>query len=359
MKAHARPWMNGLLVLALTGIPALASASALRGDGAELIYPTSGSCSAQSPAFSPDGATLLFTLYSKGYDGSGGAGGLWRIAAAGGTPAAIFTGSGAVAANGRASWSKAADRVAFAAVQSSAKFGGDIWTTKPDGSALRRVTDAAATPGHAYRRPTFAADGAAIAFEDDLDVDAARSADGVLGAIAVVSLRNGAVRRIVSDGDNRFPVWSPDGTRILFQRRTDPGREGGYRLFTVHPDGSGLAQVTGIGATVEHGESDASWSVDGRWIVESARYGSAMPCPADPGDTESKIYLVSADGGRVVQVTFDPTEKDGAPAMSPDGRWIYFESHRTSHDGESPTQIWRIANPVWQGDYSEPPCLIP
>jgi TolB protein len=31
--------------------------------------------------------------------------------------------------------------------------------------------------------------------------------------------------------------------------------------------------------------------------------------------------------------------------MSPDGAWIYFESHRTSDDG-SPSQIWRIASPV-------------
>jgi Tol biopolymer transport system component len=31
--------------------------------------------------------------------------------------------------------------------------------------------------------------------------------------------------------------------------------------------------------------------------------------------------------------------------MSPDGRWIYFESRRTDHDDDSPAQLWRIRTP--------------
>jgi dipeptidyl aminopeptidase/acylaminoacyl peptidase len=39
------------------------------------------------------------------------------------------------------------------------------------------------------------------------------------------------------------PVWSPDGTKIVF-RRTTPGRGEGGDLYTINADGSGLTQVT-------------------------------------------------------------------------------------------------------------------
>jgi TolB protein len=359
MKAYRGHGAKGLALM-LVCMPALtAAASTPRGDGAELVYATTASNSAQNPAFSPDGTMLMFTLYSRGYDGNGGPGGVWKMPAQGGTASPIYQGYGATNVNGLASWNSIADRVAFADTQDAAKLNGDIWIVRPDGTALQRVTDAAAAPGHAYQEPTFSPDGSAIAFEDDLDVGATQSSDGTLGAIAILSLRDGSARRVVSDGDNRLPVWSPDGSRILFQRRTNAVEDGGYHLFTVHPDGSGLTQITGNDSSVDHCDSDASWSADGQWIVESARYGASLPCPDGSGDTESKIYLISADGSHVVQVTSDPAEEDGAPVMSPDGRWIYFESHRAVHDDDSPTQIWRIANPLWQQNDFEPFCLVP
>jgi TolB protein len=81
-------------------MPALAMASMPRSDGAELVYATAGSMSAQNPAFSPDGSTLMFTLYSRGYDGKGGPGGVWKMPAAGGTASAIYNGYGATNVNG-------------------------------------------------------------------------------------------------------------------------------------------------------------------------------------------------------------------------------------------------------------------
>ncbi|MBN8888135.1 MAG: PD40 domain-containing protein [Rudaea sp.] len=358
MKAYTGVCLNGL-ALALICASAFAATPNSRSDGAELIYATSGSNSAQNPAFSPDGTTLMFTLYSRGYDGNGGPGGVWKMPAEGGTASAIYDGYGATNVNGLASWNGAVDRVTFADTQNAAKLNGDIWIVKPDGSALQRVTNAAAMPGHTYQEPTFAPDGSAVAFEDDLDVPKTQSSDRTLGAIAILSLQTGAVQRIVSDGDNRLPVWSPDGSRILFQRRTNPLKDGGYHLFTVHPDGSGLAQITGLDSSIDHCDSDASWAADGQWIVESALYRGSASCEDDSGDTEPKIYLIAADGSQVVPVTSDPKEEDGAPAMSPDGRWIYFESHRSAYDDESPAQIWRIANPLLKASDTETLCLTP
>lgn len=175
------------------------------------------------------------------------------------------------------------------------------------------------------------------------------SLDEYVGSIAIVSASGGAVQQLLIDGDNRLPVWSPDGTRILFQRRTVTNNEGGYHLFTIKPDGSELNQITGNEPKpVDNLDSDASWSPDGKWVLDSACYNAnpATPC-AD--DAKANIFLVSADKTStgqptIIRVTNNPTAEDGAPAMSPDGRWIYFESHKTDDDG-SPSQIWRIATP--------------
>lgn len=310
-------------------------ARSVRSDGAQLVYRTTGSVSAQNPAPSPDGRWILFTRYVDGYDGHSG--GLWKVPSGGGPARPVLDRYGATNVNASSSWARG--EVAFA--DTAASLDGDIWTVAADGSGPRRLTNAGATAGHAYQEPTFASDGATIAFEDD--VDDSRSSDGYVGALAVVARSGGPSRRILTSGDNRLPVWSPDGTRILFQRRTTLTGDGGYHLYTIHPDGTQLRQVTGQTSSGDHCDSDASWSPDGRWILDSAWYGSAGGCP--DGDAEPKIYLVSVEGARTVQVTTNPDEEDGAPAMSPDGRWIYFESHRADRDDDSPAQLWRIRAP--------------
>jgi len=350
------PSVRPLIAMTLVGISwfavarLAAAAAPARSDGAELIYATSGTISAQNPALSPDGTTLIFTRYTNGYDGGAGTpkGGLYSMPSAGGTATQITNlstdkGLGATNVNGLATWNVFANLVTFADTAADA----DIWTIAPDGSALRRVTDAANGPGApdnppAYQEPTFSPDGKTIVFEED--VNNGTSSDGYVGSIDIVPAGGGAVRRLLAGSDtsdNRLPVWSPDGTRILFQRRTTPSVDGGYRLFTIKPDGTGLTQITGVGSKYDNLDSDASWSPDGKWILDSACYGNGPQTPC-PDDAEPNIFLVSADGTKVVRVTTSNTE-DGAPAMSPDGRWIYFESHKKGDN--SPTQIWRIATP--------------
>ncbi len=353
-----------LLATTLIGLSGLAAgglakaATVTRGDGAELIYATPANSdgkvySAQNPALSPDGTTLIFTLYTNGYDGGPNTpkGGVYKMPSAGGTATQITSskaasGLGATNVNGLATWNVFVNLVTFADTAADA----DIWTIAPDGSALHRITDAANGPGApdnppAYQEPTFSPDGKTIVFEED--VSNGSSSDGYVGGIDIVPTGGGAVRQLLVGGDasdNRLPVWSPDGTKILFQRRTNLTEKAGiYRLFTINPDGTGLTQVTGVGSKYDNLDSDASWSPDGKWILDSACYGNGPLTPC-PDGAESNIFLVSADGTKVVRVTTS-TSEDGAPAMSPDGRWIYFESHTQAGNDSSPTQIWRIATP--------------
>jgi TolB protein len=97
------------------------------------------------------------------------------------------------------------------------------------------------------------------------------------------------------------------------------------------PDGGDVQQVT----TASSGDTDASWSPDGRWIVYSSDY-DGLPV--------SKIFVISANGGQPIRATRDKTCYDGAPSWSPDGEWIAFESHPGGED--IPTALWLIAAPT-------------
>jgi TolB protein len=75
------------------------------------------------------------------------------------------------------------------------------------------------------------------------------------------------LRQLTNDAaKDRLPQWSPDGRRIAFQSN----RSGQWEIWTIHPDGSGLMQLTDAGFALA-----ASWSPDGRWLA----YVSQPPGP--------------------------------------------------------------------------------
>ena len=96
-------------------------------------------------------------------------------------------------------------------------------------------------------------------------------------------------------------------------------------------DGNDIRRVTGVRA----GNTDASWSPDGRCIVYSSDNGSL---------SHPNIFIIPADGGTPIRLTRSKEREDGAPSWSPDGKWIAFESHENA-DEDSPTSLWLIKVP--------------
>src|SRR5262245_8881527 len=121
-----------------------------------------------------------------------------------------------------------------------------------------------------------------------------------------------------NEGSARF---SPDGHRIAFMSY----RSGGPEVWVAGRDGSGLRQITALGAA---GMFISDWSPDGTRIAFEA---------AIDGNTD--VYLVGADGGHLRRLTSEPSI-DGVPAWSHDGQWIYFASTRA---GTVP-DVWRISS---------------
>ena len=128
--------------------------------------------------------------------------------------------------------------------------------------------------------------------------------------------------------------WSPDGTKILFGR--DSSQVGGpsSTIWVMSADGSNKVDVSDA-TTLGAGDFDgaATWSPDGTRIVfVRSNYAGATPL--------ADIWAVDPDGSKLTQLT-SVTEQDGNPLWSPDGTKIYFT--RCNSDC-SATDVW-VMNP--------------
>jgi Tol biopolymer transport system component len=137
--------------------------------------------------------------------------------------------------------------------------------------------------------------------------------------------------RLVNDTIEAQPFWnstriegsarfSPDGSRIAVASF----RSGAQEIWVAGRDGSGLQQVTTLGAA---GVLVGGWSPDGSQIAFEA---------AISGNTD--VYVVGRDGGALRRLTAEPSI-DGVPTWSGDGRWIYFASTRAGVIAD----IWRVS----------------
>jgi Tol biopolymer transport system component len=138
---------------------------------------------------------------------------------------------------------------------------------------------------------------------------------------------SGAERQITHVSGGAFdPAWSPDGSRVVFERWASRQRLPD-QLYTLNADGSGLHPLaSGCSRTTNCLSDDApAWSPDGSQIA-FVRYalpfvkvhGEDLPSAAD-------LMLVPAGGGAPRSLRhFAGDPLPGHPAWSPDGSKLVF-----------------------------------
>ena len=199
----------------------------------------------------------------------------------------------------------------------------DIYTARPDGGDLQRLTSYGVYTAEAVVSP----DGKKIVFTSLKDGDL---------EIYTMNVDGSDVRRLTNvPGYDGGPWWSPDGTKIVYrawhpvdsaltsyrdllaQRLVRPNR---MELWVMNADGSGQRQITQLGGA----NFGPSWTPDGKRIIFSSNY-------RQPRSGNFDLFLIGLDGTGLEQVTTHDTF-DGFPMFSPDGKRIIWASNR--HDAK-------------------------
>lgn len=166
--------------------------------------------------------------------------------------------------------------------------------------------------------------------------------------------RETTTRFTLESGLNRDPVWSRDGSHIIYRSQRQSNG-----LLVERPE-NGIGPETTLKKLPGHRLIPGAVSPDGHWLVVSEWSGGA---------SSARIVLLSLVEG--ASVPFLGPGQIGNPSFSPDGRWILYSSMQAGRSevfvqslpkeaGGSPEAVGKFqisnaggSNPVWRADGKE------
>jgi len=116
----------------------------------------------------------------------------------------------------------------------------------------------------------------------------------------------------ITQVNDEYPSWSPDGSKIVFQSNRN---DNNFEIYVMDADGKNVKRIT----FNSFEDETPVWSPDGKSILFS-RY---------TGGDNNELFLIDADGSNERQLTNHPL-RDGHAKFLADGSRIIFNSQR--HD---------------------------
>jgi hypothetical protein len=243
-----------------------------------------------SPSFTPDSKTVVYCALS------GGRMKLYSIDIGGKKQVLLSGGDAADYASPRVM----SDGTIIACKKPSGKLHYELVSMRPDGSGEKTLL---ALAGIDILTPAVSPAAPYIYFSAGNDIYS-------------FNIITGENKKLLSDL-NAFmldPAASPDGKTIAFRKDLYTNT-----LWLCGADGSGQRALT-----LDGFEFSPAFSPDGGRLV-FARYDGEI----------SSIYSVNADGSQITQIVRDALHQARRPAVSPDGRYLAYESTRTG--------VWNIS----------------
>jgi Tol biopolymer transport system component len=157
----------------------------------------------------------------------------------------------------------------------------DVYIARTDGSSLVRVLE---NIGGNLARLAWSPDGTLLAINSDVNSG---------GTFYTVNADGSGLRELFTHrGLTSEPVWSPNGTRLLFYEQvSDPATNTvGYTVFMMQADGSGRTPL----AKGFYSMSNIDWSPDGRRVVMSGQ---------ETVELKSSIYIFAVDDPQPTRIT--------------------------------------------------------
>ena len=268
--------------------------------------------------WSGDGSRVAFTradgaLYATTANGNG----VVQLAPAGTSPI----------------WSDDGQEVAFLVDESAAHqlvcCYVNVFVARSDGSDVTRVTDL-----YGLMRYDLSADGGTIAYEQ-----------GVSSLVFSIQPDRTGLQPIAPSGIccPQFPSLSPDGTKVTYFAYPDGQTDStkGYEIYVSPTDGSGPT------IDVSNNPGDDWWPV---WSPDGTRIAFISSAPG-AFFTPGRLHVVNVDG--TGQKNLTPVDDVWEPAWSPDGtRIVYTGEGRifvANADGSGRTDVGFGHRPTWTG----------
>jgi len=169
-----------------------------------------------------------------------------------------------------------------------------------------------------------------------------------MSSIWVLDGARGAASRVtIGLPPDRSPVWSPDGTRLVFASR----RDGAADLYVTAASGGGHEETL---FRSPESKRPTDWSADGRFLLYST----------SSTKTGSDVWVLPLAEERRHQPLVQTSFNESQGRFSPDGRWVAYVSDQSGRDEvyvrgfPQPDGRWQVStdggsHPRWGRDGRE------